>query len=160
MSRHITLDIQSFRLSVLFCIGENLVQRIIIQMIFQFVGKIGILRRFVLRSPGEIIIFLPFGLESFAVSATHPELRFLQIDGGDSGINDSFDLCFLHIADKTLGGYDIGNQMAVSDLISIAVALSFFQMPVYSVPLSQKIVLIVAPGNSGHKLRQIPFISP
>ena len=113
MSRHITLDIQSFRLSVLFCIGENLVQRIIIQMIFQFVGKIGILRRFVLRSPGEIIIFLPFGLESFAVSATHPELRFLQIDGGDSGINDSFDLCFLHIADKTLGRYDIGNQMDV-----------------------------------------------
>ena len=160
MRRHITFDIQSFRFSVFFGISEYLIQRIIVQMIFQFVGKVCVFGRFVLSSPGEIIIFLPFGFKSFAISATHPKLRFFQIYGCYPGVNHPFDLCFLHIADKTFGRYDIRDQMAMSYFISITVALSFFQMPVYSIPFPQKVVLVVSPGNSGHKFRQITFVSP
>ena len=129
-------------------------------MIFQFIGEIGILGRFMLRSPGKIIIFLPFGLESLAVSATHPELRFFQIDRSNAGINHPLYLCFLHITDKTFGRHNVGYQVSVGYLVSVTIPLPLFQVTVYSIPFAEKIVFIVSPCHSGHKLCLIPLVSP
>ena len=132
----------------------------IVEVIFQLIGKVSILGRFMLRSPGEIIIFLPFRLEGFAISATHPEFRFLQIDRSNSGINHPLYLRFLHITNKTFGRYNVGYQVSVSYLVSVTIPLTFFQVTVYSIPFAEEIVLIISPCHSGHKLCLISLVSP
>ena len=129
-------------------------------MIFQFIGEVGIFGRFMLGPPGKIIIFLPFGLEGFTISATHPELRFFQIDGSNAGINHPLYLCFLHITDKTFGRHNVGYQVPVGYLVSVTIPLPLFQVTVYSIPFAEKIVFIISPCHSGHKLCLIPLVSP
>ena len=160
MGRHITAYIHTFTPAISFGKGKYFVQSPVIQMIFQFISEVGILRRLVLCTPGETIISLPLLFESITISGTGPKFRFFHIDSIDPGIDHPFDMFLLHVLDKLTGRNDVRHHMPMPDGITGLSHLSFAKMILFTVPLSQKIVLVFSPGNAGHEMRPVSPVPP
>ena len=159
MSRHIATYIHPFTSTIFFSVSEYLLQSMIIQLVFQLIRQIGIIRRFMLRLPIKTIIFLPFPFESLAVSTTCPEFGLFHIDGINACINGLLYMCFFYIGQIILCRNNVGHLMSVPDSISFLPHLSFVHVR-YSVPFSGKIALIFSPGDPCHEMSGISAIAP
>ena len=156
---HITADIHSFLSPVLLGIGKSLIEGTVVEVILQLIGEIGVLGTFVLGAPGEAVKLLPFTFESLTVSGSRPELRFFQEDGIDACIYNRFYVTFLKVREIIPGGDNIRYQAAVPDGITLSCLLSFVQMP-FPVPFACEVILILAPGDTCHKMSSIASITP
>ena len=159
VSGNVHAYIQAFRPAILFGIRSNLVQGTIIELILQFVGKIGVFRRQMLCLPFCTVIGFPLSFERVTVTTACPKLRFLQKDGVNTGVNHSFDLRLLEVANIVQGGNDVWNHVSVPYRVIIEGYLPFVQM-FLSVPAPVEVVLIFAPGYSGHEVGDIAAFSP
>ena len=159
MGGHITADIHSFLSPVLLGIGKSLIEGTVVEVILQLIGEIGVLDTFVLGAPGEAVKLLPFTFESLTVSGSRPELRFFQEDGIDACIYNRFYVTFLKVREIIPGGDNIRYQAAVPDGITLSCLLSFVQMP-FPVPFACEVILILAPGDTCHKMSGIATITP
>src|ERR1700754_131279 len=128
-------------------------------MIFQLAGQISILGRGVLRPPGKAIELLPFFFEGNTVTCAGPELRLFEEDGVDPRVDHPFYHGRLHIVDKGLHRDHIGHVLAMKDSIALLCYLAYPEM-VLPIPLSEKIVVVLSPGDAGHEGDGITPVTP
>jgi len=159
MCWNITAYIHSFRFSVFFGISKNIFQCFIIQMVFQFIGKIGVFGRCILWSPIEMIKVFPFFFESIAISSSCPKFRFFEIYSVNASINYPFNVIFFQIFQVIVGWHNIRYQMTMPYFVPIELYLPFIQMT-FSIPQACKIVLVFTPSNSCHEMGLISMFTP
>ena len=159
VGRHVASDVHAFLLAIFLGIGEGLIQRSIIQMVFQLVGEVSILCRKMLCSPRKAIIFLPFAFERIAVSGVCPELRFFQEDFTDTGIDYRLDLSFLEVFQIVQGRDNVRSSRIVQNGVTLCILLSFIHVR-FSVPLSGEVVAVSTPGNTRHEVGSISTLLP
>ena len=159
MGRHVTADLHPLLPSVLLGERKDFVQRVVIEVVFQLVRKVGVFRRFVLGTPVETVILLPFALERLAVTRSGPEFGFFEIDRIDPGVDHPTDMHLLHVGDKRLRRHEIGHHVPVPERIPRLYDLPFVQM-VHPVPFARKIILVASPCDAGHKMGLISLRPP
>src|SRR5262245_38259651 len=110
------------------------------------------------RHPIFAVHGLPFAFETFGVTASHPEFRLLEVDRFGASIQRS-----LHANAEELSKIGsrthVINIASVANLISITVRLRFV-LVVDSVEPAIEIILIVAPGDTGHHVDAIAPVPP
>ena len=140
-------------------VSEHFVKRPVIQMVFQFVGKIRGLWRLVLRAPFRTVILFPFPLESVAVASSRPEFRFLHEYGIHSCVNHTLNVALFHVFKEVFRGDDIRHHMAVPDGIAPLRHLPFVKMP-FAIPFACEIVLVFPPRYTGHEMHRVATVFP
>ncbi len=159
MRRHITAYVHPLLAPILLGIRESLIESTIVEVVFEFVGEVGILRTLVLRPPREAVVVLPLALEGLAVTCPRPELWLLEENSIYAGVYHGLDVALLEVSEIVLGGNDIRNEAAVPDGVALHRLLPFIEVPL-AVPLTREIVLIVAPGYACHEVGGVASLSP
>ena len=159
MGGHIALDVHSLGLAVGFGIGEDLVQGVIVELVFQLVGQPGVLRRLVGWSPGKAVIFFPLLLEGLAVACPCPKLWLFHEDGVYARIDHALDVPFLDVIEIVFRRDNIRHHGAVPDGVAVLLHLSFVKMRL-TVPLSGEVVLVFTPCNARHEMGDVAAFLP
>ena len=159
MGRDIALDVEALAAAIFLGIGESFVQSPVVEMVLELAGHICSLRRLVLRPPFGSVVFFPFALERFAVAGAGPELGLFKIYGCDSGIDHPLDVFLLEILQVVLCRDNVRHHVSVPDGIALGIDLSLVKMP-FSVPFPGEIVLVLAPGDSGHEIDFVSSLFP
>lgn len=112
------------------------------------------------RLPRLVIVIAPFAFERLRVSALHPEFRFLQVNGLHPGIHRRTNPLDKKIC-ITDGWYHIRNiyRGSMDDRLAILILLGFVPMGA-PVNLAVQIVLVTAPGHSGHEMHMVAPLRP
>ena len=159
VGRDVALHIHPLAAAVLLGEGEDLAQGIVVELVLELVGQVGVLGRFVLGAPLGAVVLFPFPFEGLAVTRAGPELGLLHEDGVDAGVDDPFHVALLHVGQVVVGRDDVGHQMSVPDGVTAALHLSFVEVGT-SVPLAGEVVLVFAPGDSGHEVHRVSAVAP
>src|SRR5690606_19000843 len=157
MGGYVTFDIFSHTGRVFLYVGGHLFQGTVIELVFELGGKISGLRRLVLSHPGETVVVGPLLFKGIAVTCPSPEFRFLQMNGLHARINGPLHMAFYIVQKGSRGDY-VGNIPSMPDGFAVAFHLPFLKMR-SSVESAPEIILILPPGDPGHKMDGIAFFS-
>ena len=158
MCRNVTFDVATQRLAIFLGKREDLFKCPVIEIVFQFIGKIGVFSRLMLGSPWESVIRFPLFLEGLTVASPCPELRFFQVDDIDSCIDNPLDMHLLHVFQEIQGRNNVWHHLTMPNGIAFHFYLSFIQMRL-AVPFSCEVILVATPCDAGHELGLItPFL--
>lgn len=127
-------------------------------MVLELGRQVSRFRRFMLRHPRKAIILLPFSFKSFTIARSCPKLRLFQVNGVNTCINYFLYQRF-EIGDISIRRNGIGYIPPMPDAIAFPVHLSFVEMR-FAIKLTGKIILVIAPGYTGHKLNVISMLLP
>src|ERR1043166_6852069 len=114
------------------------------------------------RLPIFAIERLPFAFETFFVAGPHPELRFLEMNGVRAGLECALNADAEKFSEVRSGAHveNVGRKApAVTDLVTGPFRLRFV-LVIDAVEFALDIILVAAPGNSGHDVRAIAVFAP
>ena len=137
---------------------EDLLQGSLIEMILQERGPILRFGRGVGRHPILLIIITPLALKPWAVTGSYPELGLFEVHRLHPGGDGPFDSLGQEIAVVDPRAHVV-NIATVRDLLAVALRLRLVLM-VRPVEPTIEIILVLAPRDAGHQVRDIPLRFP
>src|ERR1041385_4331430 len=101
---------------------------------------------------------LPLALETFRITASHPEFRFFEVNCFGACVHSALDALAKKLSIIGPRAHVV-NVAPVADLISQAICLPLIFV-IDPVELAVEIILIAAPGNPGHDVNPVTMLAP